>query len=352
MSRKLVLALSVVVTIQTATLGESLRDEANALAAKSGANGIYLGGELTLPYHERLSFTVLRPGSNNLTGHFSKDYLSSTQWRERYDLGDYVRIRVRNGQQQGDFRSAAYEPTIFAQLREAIPPVFVAFSNVDSVKKIDDQSIHGVKARCVQYENPTHGSSYQGEVCFDGATQMLLSWRRQTTGIVCITMCSVRETEWFDYSPYRERLYPRRFIMKLRGKPIIEVSVEFTPGDDLKPPAFSIPQGFEISKPCNHTSAPVRIEGDLPPFPHRINEFEFEGTVLIQARIGVDGRVQDAQIARSPYSSTPSTSFFRGRRDVDSVLEDAVKKWQFEPARCDGAPMVDNVVFPVTVEVR
>lgn len=181
---------------------------------------------------------------------------------------------------------------------------------------------------------------------------MLLSWRRQTIGSPCVRTCSVRETDWFDYLPYRERFYPRRFVMKLRGKPIIEASVLFTPGDDLKPATFLIPQGFEISRPCDQVSAPVRVKGDLPPFPHRINEFEFEGTVLIQARIGVDGSVQDVQIARSPYSSTPSTASYRGRRDVDSALEDAVRKWQFEPARCDGAPMVDNVVFPVTVEVR
>lgn len=132
-----------------AALGDTLGDEANALAAKAGSNGIYLSGESTLPYQERISFTVLRPGSNNLAGHFSKDYLSPTQWRERYDLADYVRIRVRNGQQQGDFRTAAYEPTILAQLREVMPPVFVAFGKIDSVKKIDDQSIHGVKARCI-----------------------------------------------------------------------------------------------------------------------------------------------------------------------------------------------------------
>lgn len=352
MLRRTIAVLSFGFVIGANGLGQSLRDEANALASKFAATTIYLTGDATLPYHERVSFKLFRSGKGDLTGHFSKDYLSWDEWRERYDLGDYVTVKVRSGQEQGDFRSAAYEPLVLTQLRQVLPPVVIAFSSIESVKKIDERSVRGTSAHCIQYQNSTDPNSYEGEACFDDATRILLSSRRQGTGRLCNPRCVVRETEWFDYSPYRERLYARRVVVKTGGRPIIEASVEFTPGEDLKPATFAMPQGFQVSKACDHTSSPVRIKGDLPSFPHRLNEFGYEGTVIVQARIGVDGRVQDVQVVNNSFSSSQSPSAYRPRRDIEKVLEDAVRQWQFEPARCDGMPIVDNVAFPVLTEVR
>jgi hypothetical protein len=39
-------------------------------------------------------------------------------------------------------------------------------------------------------------------------------------------------------------------------------------------------------------------------------------------------------------------------RDVDNAVIEAVRKWVFEPAKCDGVPMVQNILIPFEAEVR
>src|SRR5579864_8302770 len=255
MQRQLIGSILLVLAVGANAFAQSARDEANALAEKFAASAIYLTGESTLMYHERVSFTFFRPGESDFTGHYSRDYLSPTQWRERYDIGEYVSVKVRNGQQQGEFRSAAFEPVCLKGVRDLLPPVVIAFGSNETLKKNDNRSVHGGNARCIRYENPSHGETDDGDVCFDEATGMLLSWRDKVTGGVCNKTCGEREAEWFDYAPYRERLYPRRVVMKARGRPILEASIEFTPGEGLKAAAFSIPQGFEVRRACDHVSS-------------------------------------------------------------------------------------------------
>jgi protein TonB len=58
------------------------------------------------------------------------------------------------------------------------------------------------------------------------------------------------------------------------------------------------------------------------------------GTVVIEATIGTDGKVYDARVVRSIAG-------------LDQAALDAVRQWEFEPARLNGAAVA--VIMTVTV---
>jgi protein TonB len=62
-----------------------------------------------------------------------------------------------------------------------------------------------------------------------------------------------------------------------------------------------------------------------------------QGIVIVEATIGPNGRVQDANV-------------LRGHPLLDAAARDAVRQWEFTPTLLNGEPV--SVVMTVTVEFR
>jgi TonB family protein len=60
------------------------------------------------------------------------------------------------------------------------------------------------------------------------------------------------------------------------------------------------------------------------------------GTVSVRAMVGIDGKVGETKVVSSPHP------------ELSPLALDAVKQWQFDPARKDGKP----IAVPVTVNVE
>ena len=331
--------------------GQSIRDEATELLLRAQRTALQFPTDASRPYHERVKFILSGPASADIKGQFIKDYLSSDQWREREELGEYQRITVRNGGQVGEFRSAAFEPLWLGPLRRLLPPVTFGLEHDDKVRRIAEHTIAGVPNQCIEYETRQAGGRQDNEVCVSKTDGTLTSWEQRVIEGACVLGCRT-ETKWSEYTPLGDKLYPRHVrITKHRS---IDAEVEFTSGSDLHPDTFRIPANLQIRRACDKTSSPRRVQGELPSYPHRLNEWLFEGSIAVQARIGVDGRVQEAQIA-SPHGKPlglPGVNPGLEGRDVDNAVLEAVRKWVFEPARCDGVPMVDNTLITFRAEVR
>ena len=83
-------------------------------------------------------------------------------------------------------------------------------------------------------------------------------------------------------------------------------------------------------------SAPRLIYGPDPEFSEEARKAKYQGTVVLWAVIGVDGRVRDIRINRSLGMG------------LDEKAVEAVRNWRFEPGRKDGVP----VAVQVGVEVN
>lgn len=79
-----------------------------------------------------------------------------------------------------------------------------------------------------------------------------------------------------------------------------------------------------------------------PRYPESARRRGIEGTVLLKMRITAQGRVEDVQVARSA-----------GHPDLDESAIEAVRRWRFEPARRNGAPVAeDAVLLPVVFQLQ
>jgi len=70
------------------------------------------------------------------------------------------------------------------------------------------------------------------------------------------------------------------------------------------------------------------------PYPDIARQAGVEGTVVVQALVGTDGRVRDTRILRS----IPM---------LNGAAQDAVRQWRFKPASAGGAPVATWISVPM-----
>ena len=92
-------------------------------------------------------------------------------------------------------------------------------------------------------------------------------------------------------------------------------------------PAKPVPVG-------GHIAVPIKIRDVRPVYPTMAVTSRVSGTVMIEATIGVDGRVKNARVIKSIAL-------------LDQAALDAVRQWQFSPTRLNGVPI--PVIMTVTV---
>lgn len=127
--------------------------------------------------------------------------------------------------------------------------------------------------------------------------------------------------------------------------------------DQLPPEVFSDP--IPVDFPTNDTADPganrnlaeapiYAVEGDVvapralnrvpPDYPAAAKEARITGTVVVEAVIGSDGAIRDAQVTDSLEES------------LDQAALDAVRQWTFDPATLNGKPVA--VYYNLTLNFR
>ena len=84
---------------------------------------------------------------------------------------------------------------------------------------------------------------------------------------------------------------------------------------------------------------PEPIKKWTPEYPERARVHGLEGTVVVQALVGKDGRVLETRIAKSDPN-------------FDQAAEEAVRKYTFKPAKSEGEPVAVWVAVPIRFKLR
>jgi len=111
----------------------------------------------------------------------------------------------------------------------------------------------------------------------------------------------------------------------------LAVSPEPTPPP---PPATTAPV-----RPGGDLRSPTRIKNVQPMYPAIAQAARVQGTVIVEAIIGTDGKVRDARVLRSiPL--------------LDQAALDAVRQWEYTPSRLNGVPVPVLMTVTVTFTLR
>ena len=103
------------------------------------------------------------------------------------------------------------------------------------------------------------------------------------------------------------------------------------------PPPTAPPAPAKPARAGVDIRPPEKIRDVAPIYPPIAQSARAQGTVIIEAVIGVDGRVQDARVLRSAPL-------------LDEAALAAVRQWVYSPTRLNGQPV--SVVMTVTVRFQ
>lgn len=88
---------------------------------------------------------------------------------------------------------------------------------------------------------------------------------------------------------------------------------------------------------CSRTQMPKLKKQYAPNYPNGVRAHR---VVTVLAEIGKDGHIHDAHVAQ------------RGDPEFDAAAIDAVQRWIYEPATCDGAPITVKTSISVNFDTR
>ena len=100
------------------------------------------------------------------------------------------------------------------------------------------------------------------------------------------------------------------------------------------PPVAAAAAPIAPVRPGGDIKPPVRIKNVVPDYPSVARSVKKEGVVIIEAIIGIDGKVANARVIRSVHL-------------LDDAALDAVRQWEYTPTRLNGQPT--PVIMTVTV---
>jgi len=119
-----------------------------------------------------------------------------------------------------------------------------------------------------------------------------------------------------------------------RGAPA--ATVEPPPGPIMSEPSPPAAPSAVTGRAAAGLIAPQPTEHAAPRYPERARLAGIQGTVVLRARVTVEGAVAEVVIDRSA-----------GHADLDAAAVEALRRWRVEPARRAGRPVQVWIVIPV-----
>jgi TonB family protein len=253
------------------------------------------------------------------------------QWREAIIFPGYTDITVAENGVLHVKRDPALLPLRVSQLHETLGFGSVSLGSSvahpepnaeETIKKIHDRKIDGVKVSCFEIAGPGKRSR---EVCAEETTHQL-----------------VREKPFVEKDPIEVggKIFPRSLSYFEEGKQIVQVHItELAIPDRFGTSTFDPPPGSISRAGCMNPSQGHPILRISPKYPDLERSSRTEGQVAIYAVLGTDGVPRDLQIVTA---ATPG---------LNQASLDAVKQWRYGPSTCDGTPVEMEVVIVVNYEI-
>lgn len=282
----------------------------------------------------KASFKVIKEDSSVTEGTYTEIWATPVQWRTETNLGDFSQTVVANGNKRWTLNSSFTVPTGIGEVGFPYMTTLKSFPDLWKPIKMEDRQIHSLPARCIDARLGSPVGT--GSLCFDKSKGTLVAKvvRREVAGKIVENTC-----EYSDYQRFGEKFFPRAINCFAGSMPKFEETLlELTPQPSLDPTLFApLEGGRESAAGCKGiVRAPRPI---YTPDPAPASRDHSKGTVVLWLMVGTDGAPHDLRVARSVDDAS------------DKAAMEAVRRWRFKPATCDGEPVAVQMNVEVNVRV-
>jgi TonB family protein len=282
----------------------------------------------------KASFKVIKEDLSVTEGTYTEIWATPVQWRTETILGDFSRTVVANGKKRWTLNSSSTMPTGIGEVAFPYMTTLKSFPELWKPRKIEDRQINSLPARCIDARLGSPVGT--GSLCFDKSKGMLVAKvvRREVAGKIVENTC-----EYSDYQKFGEKFFPRAIHCFAGSKPKFEETLlELAPQSSLDAASFApLEGGTESAAGCQGiVKAPHPV---YTPDPAPISRDHSKNTVVLWLTVGTDGETHDVRVARSVDEAS------------DKAAMEAVRRWRFKPATCDGEPIATHINVEINVHV-
>ena len=261
------------------------------------------------------------------TGHVTLIWSAKDLWKEQISLAEYQEITVRNGEETSTARNLNFTPLSVREIQQLLASRAIA-SDQWSLKKVK-RADKGTTV-CLELRNvKTTSANWNREICLDPATLNVMS--DQIAGPY-----SSRKKEFSDYHPFLGQPYPRTLKLTLDGEPVLTMVITLLEEQTFSASHFTPPPNAIVRRTCENMVHAKAIKTPDPISPLAKAQHHIEGTSIVALTVLPDGSVDDVHLVGS------------SNHDMDSVTQQIVKTWKFQPAMCGN----EAVATDIQVEMR
>ena len=334
MRRSALLSLACLALLQAHSIAQDIQARAEALLQRSRQlSDIRSVGAPA--FRLQATFSFVGKDLETTQGTYDEVWISNSQWRREIVVNNLRRLEVGGPR----LRWLLDSTDIIPERATQIPTVLQLFPFGDAKFEFESIAEHNYKDRAAECAVTKRGSSQEiSEFCFDKKSGLLLQRvfpQFRSSRAVQHFRVYEHSCSYGTFAKLGEYWSPREMICYEDQHRDISAKVTelaFAPSPD--PALFTPPTGAIELANC-HTSlvAPKPIS---TPAPSQAYQSTDQSHVNISLVVDTKGRPQNLRVT-SP-----------GNKSVDSNALDAVRRWRFEPATCEGQP----VPVQITVDVQ
>jgi TonB family protein len=277
------------------------------------------------PKHKReVKFRLVRAGSPDVEGLFAVKTDSATLWREDIDFDNYHSSELRIKDHVWFKSTHDFLPLVVQELREALIVPVLRMGKENSVKRVYEREIEGVRVQCIEFETVHGDNKFENEVCVQKDTGYLMWAHHDGT-----------QMSFSEFLPIGGIVLPRQITIDLDGKSKVVAELNEEMVQKFDPTEFTPPDGAEMTEVCIKGSNPAPLYTPDPVSGLIASLGISHGRVTGVLKVDTEGNVVNAAIVQS----------------LSPVLDDlalaTVKRWKYAPATCNAKPVRGVTQFSV-----
>jgi hypothetical protein len=271
---------------------------------------------------EFFNFRVLQPAPGEASeGSIQIGVKTPVNKRWECTYGTYKFTSVQNGSEFATYQSESAEPAALTSVRRLIPVFRGRFEPADMIRRIEDATVDGRPARCIDFDTLKGDQQQSGQVCVDAQSGFLLSVRQGDE--------TIRQSAYFQFN---NASLPGHIERWVGDEKLIEIDSKVVVRTDYPPEYFDYPADARISNACRSFH---RAFADHVPQPGPKTLSNEAIAVRVHGRIGKDGKPTALKVLDTV------------RPELAEEALRVVSGWTFHPAMCEYQPATQETDFEV-----